>query len=355
MEPIYISQAEALLIGVCLGEYENRKKHEPALSFLETSNSRIDPFVPEAANEPISPIKEEGIPADIEWLPISDLRIGTSASHPNFFFGIHEEGAYQKKLHDSGKNLVCWLTGYLLDYLGMDEDMRQWTRNHFADHLDGAKDAAALLEMMSNRVDLDPASLGIQGETDDVEGIKQAIEELIHFNRFERPFQIGRNFGRVVAALDMYEKDISSLMFMAMLIPPMGKLYHLPEIEDSTFASSALRKVFAVFEEEFEATKPLFKAFQENRELIKDALEAAKQEEETSDDDDSQGRIELEDYRKAEAQRRKRILPRVDQARTIIWVAFGDVLGFFSATPRRRREQLAANPPPIPAHEKRFS
>jgi hypothetical protein len=346
MEPIVITQAEALLIGCCLGEYENRKEHEPDLSFLNISSSRLGPFVPEMTHQRRSPIKEEDFPADIEWLPIGDMRVGTSVSNPNVFFGTDEQGAFQKRVDHSQKNLVAWLTAYLLEYLGMDEDMRQFTRNHFADHLDVSKQAASLVEMALNREDLDPANFGIKGESDDVNGIKQAIEELIRYNRFDRPFQIGCNFGQVVAALNLYEKDISSLMFMAMFGQAMGKLYQLPEIADSTFASSALRKISAFFDEEFEATKPLFKALQENMELVKEALETAKQEEETSDEDDSQSGIELEDYRKKEAQRRKRILPRISQARTMIWVAFGDVLGFLRQLPDdvENREALIYRP-----------
>ena len=343
-----VAPSEAMLIGLCLQEYLLLRRFNTTLSFFQLMHSRINPFMPELLHVRSVGIAESELPDDVEWLPIKDMQIGRSGSEPNVFYGIDEQGAYRKRIHQR-KHFLHLLTLYLVPHLGMEQWLRSVTEQFGKDDADITQLAA---EIIVHGEDGSPAELGIRGEDDKPAGIEEAISSLVAFNEVQRFLIIGKSFGALIAAMQLYEKDCQPPFTMTTLATALHELTTFPEVDRSAVARNALASIAAVFESELMAFEPMWR-------LIARSIDTGEQTT-GSPSDLAKGLNEEERaavariFRQDEKQaRRETVLSLVKRVWPAVWVAFGEILGMICDLDREARDQDVASAKPRTFHSER--
>jgi hypothetical protein len=339
MDEFVISPAEALLIGVCMGEYRVLKSEKAGLPFFQVLHSRLEPFVPSFDLYRLTPIPKAAIPRDVGWLPIEDMKVGSSPTHPRTIYGINEKGAFKKLVDHSRKDLLTLVELYTAEVVGMSEQMRRLSKSYArATNPDIASMGRDLCRALLESDDFgteafDAKTWGLDGRADDREGITSRIETLIRSNASDATYQLGKYFGGVIASLTLYEDGWSPYFFISVFGTSIVGLSKAREIQDSTVARSALEYMASRFIQEREATIPGLRRLQEwyEKGLSVDELVAAA-DRLRNEPGQSEAVRDLLKQQETEAEElRRSAATRIREAAMALWVTLGETLGALRA------------------------
>lgn len=342
----FVAPSEAMLIGLCLGEYLRRRTTEPRLSFLDVINSRLQPFMADSFHVLVKRIETAEIPNDIQWFPISGVSLGRSNLHPRIFYGIDACGAYKKRI-DFRKSFATLLVCHLSPHLGMSKWLREFIGGVSETSFDEAAIAQALFVALANASqDADELDVG-QGGNDNPREIEDAIRALIQYNEVQQLCLVGEMFGVLIAAVTRYESGDNFLP----VIEIMHSLRHLLScdyVERTDVAKNAINSVFKIFKEEITSLIPILEVMNPLAELIEKnrsvGCEVADQlSERVADFLDDETIAHAKDV---QLRRRDAVLPTLKNAVPAIWVAFGEILGMIRESDQVTRDQDEASDEP---------
>ena len=345
-EVFTVYPSESLLLGLCLEEYCLLRRSDATISLIHRMNSRINPFMPTMSGKRIIRISEDKLPDDIEWLPIQDMRIGRRNAEPNVFYGVDERGAYKTR-HYLRKHFSDLMISYLLPHLGLTDSIRPFMERFGQHNADITALAEELISVGFNDEDQFLTTGGIEGKDDKPKEIAEAVVTLMKFNNTERLFSMGQYFGRLIAAMQLYEiyhqPAFKPMFTVAEICVSLHKLIEFVEIDRSAVAKNALEGIAKVFAPEMEAFGPVWTLLERSMDGVD--LNASRVAELKAalphDEQAAIGRVFDEQRARREATLRsiKRVWPAV-------WVAFGEILGTIRDLDQDAKEQDAASVTP---------
>lgn len=328
----FVAPSEAILLGLCLGEYLEMRKTLGSLSFTQVQGARIDPFVPELTNYHRTSIHYSDLPTDLEDVapPFSNVSVGRRSAEPNVTYGIDADGAYRRTF-SFRKNFSWLLRVYLSSHIGYPDWYRPVLQKMAHDDFDFL---AITAEIGAHETQLGTDSGSYYGQFDDPENIEKSILRLIQFNNVERFFELGRCFGILNAGVQQYLDASDERSFFEAFLTvtrAYSKIIETPEIKQSSVAYSAIQALWNIFHHEFNACMTL---------IVRDG--------------DSLGIPKFNELRDEQKRQvldacRQRTAGQEDAASTLkinqhmLWIAFGEILGVIRDLDQDAKEQDAAS------------
>jgi hypothetical protein len=313
----FVAPSEAMLLGLCLGEYLQMRTTHDSLSFTQVKDVRITQFVPHLSNYRRRSISHGDIPDDLEDIesPMQGIFRGRRSAEPNTFYGVDAEGAYRRTVVFK-KNFEWLLTVYLGPHVGYPDWYRPILKKMARDNPDGLT-IESELAAGNARLTLDSGSF--YGQLDEPLRIEEAVVRLIDFNEMRRFFDLGRYFGTMNAGIQQYESANdrkSSQDSFAAIIKGYSQLAEAPEVKRCSVAYSAIESLWHRLWAELNVWTALFMARNDSSEGIPIFGELSNEQ-----------REQLRDASRQRDAGQVKTKSDLQMYRHILWVAFGEVLG----------------------------
>lgn len=201
---LLISPSEALLLGLCVGEYACYQKEPvspPRRYFLDVFKLRIEPQIPTFCAIDVGPLDFHQLPDDVDWGSEGNS-LGFARSAPNCIYVRAEGEFYYQRAVCPRRSLSDWIVAALSPYLSFglgDYSVVGRDEQQFGPRLQ------QLWELVSTGRPLER----IGGEVPD--SIYRVIESIVHHNECQHVYDIGRRFGRLVYAIEDFEHFVWNL------------------------------------------------------------------------------------------------------------------------------------------------
>lgn len=204
---ILIAPSEALLLGLCVGEfqcYAEERRFPPRKGFLDILRDRLEPHIPPFRKERRLAITPDRLPKDIQWNAEDWGGWGfSSGSKEKFYVELSDSSHVEVTLDWSRLSLFDLLILELGEHIGMshgDRVMFPPTRRY-------GELWQRFIEEEVTRSRLTP-SPPCEKSSDDISEIETSIGRLIAKNECTHIFEVGRLFGRLVHSIDDFERYV---------------------------------------------------------------------------------------------------------------------------------------------------
>lgn len=198
-----VAPSEALLLGLCLGEYllyQRVWEAPPRRYFIDVLLSRLHPHVPSLRESRSQSIDSSQIPDDVVW-PHPDHKVfGWAVSVPGRLFHQFNDGKAEAQWFDCTRRSLFDL---LIRQLGDSLSINRWERWFVADELTAPK---CFFELISRPEDTEWIRQRFGEESPAI--VQERIERLIQWNECGHVFAVGRDFGKLVYVLDDFESFV---------------------------------------------------------------------------------------------------------------------------------------------------
>ena len=236
-EPFFLTPGETVLLGLCLEEYVILRTEIENWPFHACLKQRVDPFIPDLRYTRGGRIDPTSVPKDVKWIKGEGEECGTSAQYPNTVFVRNERGVFRQHTDMSRRNLVVLLLLYLDDAVGLSPPYREFIEGQ--GHIGIAwnelheKYQRAMQDAGDNYHDSD-------GAADDPSRIERLVMELASFNQTESLLSLGRDFGRLVGGIRLFQWKWSLQVVVPLILRGTMNLHQTELVRKSSFCLSAL-------------------------------------------------------------------------------------------------------------------
>ena len=219
-EPFFLTPGETVLLGLCLEEYVILRTEIENWPFHACLKQRVDPFIPDLRYTRGSRIDPASVPMDVKWIKGEGEDCGTSPQYPNTVFVCNERGAFRQDTDVSRRNVVLLLLLYLNDAVGLSPAYREFIQAQ--GHIGIAwnelheKYQRAMQDAGDNYHDSD-------GATDDPSRIERLLMELASYKQTEGLLSLGRDFGRLVGGIRLFQWNRSLDVAVSLVVRGSGQ------------------------------------------------------------------------------------------------------------------------------------
>ena len=202
---LWVSPKESLLVGLCFGEYMDHDLAREEISCDSHSHAfhgflerRLAEFLPSFQAKSLTAIAPVELPSDVHWAASAFSDFGVALSRPYVLYSRDQSDITCIQWNQDRKSLF----DKLIEYLGDRMELRSEDRFAYAfttRNFEVGGWARIASEFTDRNHDL--TSLFGTG-TDDLETIKQRLNELVEFSECGAFFRVGCLFGSLAAKFD---------------------------------------------------------------------------------------------------------------------------------------------------------